>query len=360
MGNEASEKNEQHRPTERQTSYEKRAQGEVNANVSDYTEKVIATRLEKKLSGNSGVTGQLADENGKGLASAKDLLGDDAHGLSKKEKQTALLAQVEKDGYIVGRPKEQEPTIAPDYQLAQNFDLGKQIQEKMQDAERAVWPHRGHEDQHLDYQACKQAFSQAHLDKYPGVTPELIAGAMRNEQSFYKNSDAAQDKQVREKGTVLNAHGQEDDTASIGPAQMQIRKIRGLVNMETSDHQPKYSFLGDLKDDPVTKALDPKNAARLAAAYFAESAEALTKMKIPVNNETLAYTWNPDVFKANGKYECPNAVQLKAEQQLPKQMRPHRESVWNPYDDDILKTSTHVQHVKEQIRLIHDRHLMGN
>jgi hypothetical protein len=360
MGNEANEKHEQlNRPTERQTDYEKRAQGEVNANVSDYTEKVMATRLEKKLSGNSGVTGQLPDKNGKGLASAKDLLGDDAHGLSKKEKNAALLAQVEKDGYIVGKPK-LEQSATPDYQVAQNFDFGKQIQEKMQDAERTVWPHRGHEDRYLDYQACKQAFTQAYLDKFPGVTPELIAGAMRNEQSFYKNTDAAQDKQVREKGTVLNANGQEDDTASIGPAQMQIRKIRGLVNMETSDHKPKYPFLSTLKDDPVTKALEPKNAALLTAAYFAESAEALTKMKIPINNETLAYTWNPDVFKADGKYECPNAVQLKAEHQLPKQLRPHRESVWNPYNEDILKASTHVHNVNEQVRIIRERHLMGN
>lgn len=113
MGNEANDKHEQpHRPTERQTDYEKRAQGEVNANVSDYTEKVIATRLEKKLSGNSGVTGKYPDENGKGLASAKELLGDNAHGLSKKEKQAALLAQVEKDGYIVGKPQDKPILVA--------------------------------------------------------------------------------------------------------------------------------------------------------------------------------------------------------------------------------------------------------
>lgn len=113
MGNEANEKHEQQqRPTERQTDYEKRAQGEVNANVKDYTEHVTARRLEKKLSGNSGVTGQLPDKNGKGLASAKDLLGDDAHGLSKKEKQSALLAQVEKDGYIVGKAQDKPILIA--------------------------------------------------------------------------------------------------------------------------------------------------------------------------------------------------------------------------------------------------------
>jgi hypothetical protein len=125
MGNEANEKHEQqHRPTERQTDYEKRAQGEVNANVKDYTEHVTARRLEKKLSGNSGATGQLPDQNGKGLASAKDLLGDNAHGLSKKEKQTALLAQVEKDGYIVGKPQE-EPMLIADSGEKQNQNLAQ-------------------------------------------------------------------------------------------------------------------------------------------------------------------------------------------------------------------------------------------
>jgi len=113
MGNETNEKQEQiERPAERQPEYVKRAQGEVNANVSDYTEKVIATRLEKKLSGNSGVTGKYPDENGKGLASAKDLLGDNAHGFSKKEKQAALLAQIEKDGYIVGKSQDKPILVA--------------------------------------------------------------------------------------------------------------------------------------------------------------------------------------------------------------------------------------------------------
>lgn len=113
MSNDAQDKQERpERQPDRQPEHVKRAQGEINANVSDYTEHVTARRLEKKLSGNSGATGQLPDQNGKGLASAQDLLGDNAHGLSKKEKQAALLAQVEKDGYIVGKPQEKTILVA--------------------------------------------------------------------------------------------------------------------------------------------------------------------------------------------------------------------------------------------------------
>lgn len=240
-------------------------------------------------------------------------------------------------------------------------DLQKWASDRAKDIEslnpeRAVFPHRGQEDKYVDYAAAKQAFNAAHLNEYPNVSPELVGAAMRNEQHFYKKSDEDQDKQVREKGTVLKADGTEDTTASIGPAQMQIGKIRELVNaIDEKTGQPKYPFLSHLKADPIRGAEDPKNAALLTAAYLAQSAEKLKAMNIDVNNQTLAYTWNPDVFKTGGRYECPSSVQLKAEHSLPSQLRPHRESVWNPTDPQILKTSTHVHNVNEQLKLIQER-----
>lgn len=135
MSNDGQDKQERpERQPDRQPEHVKRAQGEINANVSDYTEHVTARRLEKKLSGNSGATGQLPDQNGKGIASAKDLLGDNAHGLSKKEKQAALLAQVEKDGYIVGKPKDEKQEAAKAERLEQvekNYhrDIARQIKD---------------------------------------------------------------------------------------------------------------------------------------------------------------------------------------------------------------------------------------
>ncbi len=137
------------RPESKSDRLERKAEDnerkEANNGLPEYTGKVIATRLEKKLSGHSGATGQLADKDGKGLASAKDLLGDNAHGLSKKEKQAALLAQVEKDGYIVGKAKEdqapkgsaEDTGTVTDYKPKKNneqfFSLGMNYQEGKQD-----------------------------------------------------------------------------------------------------------------------------------------------------------------------------------------------------------------------------------
>jgi len=83
---------------------------------------------------------------------------------------------------------------------------------------------------------------------------------MRNEQHYYKNTDSDQDKQVRERGTVLK-DGKEDGTASIGPAQIQISNIRHLVEMKKADGKPEYPYLQPMKEDPVRAALEPKNAA---------------------------------------------------------------------------------------------------
>lgn len=113
-----------------------------------------------------------------------------------------------------------------------------------------------------------------------------------------------------------------------------------------------------MKDTPLKSALDPKNAALLTAAYFAQSAEALEQMKIDVNDRTLAYTWNADVFENNGKYECPSTIQIRAERQLPDQIKPKRTSVWNPSNDQILDASTHLRNVTEQLKQIRDHKLI--
>ena len=137
------------RPESKSDRLERKAEDherkEANTSSAEYTGKVIATRLEKKISGHSGATGQLADKDGKGLASAKDLLGDNAHGISRKEKQAALMAQIEKDGYIVGKPKEdqapkgsaEDTGTVTEYKPQKNnehfYSLGMNYQEGKQD-----------------------------------------------------------------------------------------------------------------------------------------------------------------------------------------------------------------------------------
>ncbi|MEW6505900.1 MAG: hypothetical protein AB1457_18265, partial [Chloroflexota bacterium] len=333
MGNEANEKHEQpNRPTERQTDYEKRAQGEVNANVSDYTEKVMATRLEKKLSGNSGVTGQLPDKNGKGLASAKDLLGDDAHGLSKKEKNAALMAQIEKDGYIVGKPQDKPVLIADN---------------PVKDAYKYGWEHPGRKnpDAQVDYASASKAYEVFDLAKH-GVPKSLIGGMLRNEQYWMQG----QDKYLQDPGIQMlkEIPITEHSDFSIGPAQMRMSNIKHLV-----EKYPKQ--LANLQDDPAEvvsvggmavgtqqgrtmfeKALEPKNAALLVGAYFADKIERLESGQ-PCNpdcshatNEKLAKLWK------SGNPEKQLEALIKS---------------YNPRD------AKHFEHVKEQMKLVNEKHL---
>jgi len=441
MSNDGQDKQERpERHPERQTSYEKRAQGEVNANVSDYTDKVIATRLEKKLSGNSGVTGQLPDKNGKGLASAKDLLGDNAHGLSKKEKQAALLAQVEKDGYIVGKPKDEKQEAAKAERLEQvekNYhrDIARQIKdaikgtphldkneaqpdlmqlaekpkeikppvldkptesttrtlspedalkqrleqrEKNKDndvAERiknveAWFVHRQNPDANIDYNAAKQGYEQSGLNKYPGVSPELVGAVLRNEQWWYKLTDKNQDSQIAD-GKRLS------DQESIGPAQIQIGNIKHLIEEKDSDGKPTFPFLQHMKEHPELAAEQKDNAALLAAAMLKSIATELEAKGLPINDRTLVYRWNSDVYSYPNPlgtdprfpenksriYGSQNHVLNHAERfihlkeshsQLDKELGVRQERF--PENSEILQASEHVRHVMEQLKIVKALH----
>lgn len=443
MSNDGQDKQERpERQPDRQPEHVKRAQGEINANVSDYTEQVSARRLEKKLSGNSGATGQLPDKDGKGLASAKDLLGDNAHGLSKKEKQAALLAQVEKDGYIVGKPKDEKQEALKAERLEQvekNYhrDIARQIKdaikgtphldkneaqpelkqlaekpseikppvrnvsedkptdrtlspedalkqrleqrEKNKDndvAERIknVEPwfvHRHNPDANVDYNAAKQGYEQSGLNKYPEVSPELVSAVLRNEQWFYKPTDASQD------ATIQNGGHLSDKTNSIGPAQIQIRNIQFLIDEKNSDGKPTYSFLQNMKDDPQKAAENPANAALLASAWLKHIAGELEKQNIPVNDKTLAYRWNADVYsfpnplgtdprfpesksRIYGSEAIPaNIAESKLQvrglhNQFDKAIHVRRELY--PNTQEILDASTHVQNVMRQLQIVKALH----
>jgi hypothetical protein len=111
MSNESPEKPEHRR--EQTADSVTPARGEITNSAQDYTDQVKAERAEQKIKGQSKATGAGADAFGKGgLVSAKDLLGEDAHGITKAEKQAALLAQIEQDGYIVGNQQDKPVLIA--------------------------------------------------------------------------------------------------------------------------------------------------------------------------------------------------------------------------------------------------------
>lgn len=128
--------------------------GEINKSVQSYNDQVAASKNEQKVRGSSKATGAGADAYGKGgLASAKDLLGDLAHSTLTKEtekknmspqRQAELMEEIKRDGYIVGKPKDdQAPKGSAEdtgtvtdykprknneqfYSLGMNYDEGKQ------------------------------------------------------------------------------------------------------------------------------------------------------------------------------------------------------------------------------------------
>lgn len=151
---------------------------------------------------------------------------------------------------------------------------------------------------------------------------------------------------MREKGTVLK-DGKEDSKASIGPAQMQIRNIKHLVDLKNPDGKPEYPYLQHMKDDPLRGALDAKNAALLVAAYSKEIVKDLQAHGIQKPSvEQVIYLYNDDVNSfGTGKEKTFISVSAPgsatAEKLLHSDLR--RERI--PNDSQILEKSVHVRHV---------------
>jgi hypothetical protein len=267
-------KTEQRQP---ETGAETNARADANRGISDYTEQVKTHRAEKKISGNSGATGQLKDDSGKGLASAKDLLGDDAHGLTKNEKQAAILAQIERDGYIVGQKGENNDLLAQ----AHKDDPLTKLKNKFEH------PGRNNPDAAVDYPAAKEAYQRFDLEKY-GVDKALIPGIIRNEQYWLGPKDRVPDFFAEERPFLMPL---KDRSWSVGPAQIQVRIMEELVE-KYQDKLPEFKpskqvvrlggmELAQREADTAMLSFDNKNAALITGAYFANVIDRLEQGKPP-------------------------------------------------------------------------------
>ncbi|HEY9684942.1 MAG TPA: hypothetical protein V6C86_25420 [Oculatellaceae cyanobacterium] len=228
-------------------------------------------------------------------------------------------------------------------------ELGKHTGEIQEATSRQFHPHEGKEDQFVDYAAARDALHLAHLDKYK--LPENILGAiLRNEQHFYKLTDAMQDDEIAKTGTVRLKNGKEDSYASIGPAQMQIRHIRRLIEEKDAHGDPKYPFLQHMKDDPIRAALDKKNAALLTGAYFADEIEKRHLKPNEVTAESLAYMYNPDVHSFGNPKQyvaCEDKLSLNIQKILHKDLKDEQFP-----SSEVIKHSIHVQHVMSNLARI--------
>lgn len=192
----------------------------------------------------------------------------------------------------------------------------------------------------LNVSACDAASKAFVLDRL-GIEKNLVAGLVWNEQLHKKPTDLAQDSAIWA-GVKL------DGGTSIGPAQMQIRNIEFLAE--------KYPGLKEL-GDPLKAALDPAKAPFFVAAYLANEVESISAYNkehstyagfVPVvtSTETLAYRYNPDVYRDQGEFRSLEpwekiAVKLDALKGVTKQEWPVA---------GVPEHSHHVRKVREAMK----------
>lgn len=320
---------------------------EANEGIKDWTEHVKRTRAEKKASGRSGITGMGADSAGKGgFASAASLISE-IQKIDKQptqEKSIAVAQAVGDAGPLNSQPQVMtdatnavpaetrsvelgDHQYKPDEVTAQ--DWGALIKKGIERAGQAAqnpelregedppeggnpgFPHRGREDEFIDYAAClkaNKAFPELakHVGDGPGkIDADLIAATMRNEQFHYVNvKDTGPDHYVRAHG---NWPFNRDE--SIGPAQIQVRNIEHLAE--------KFPKTLGTKADAVKSAATVEYAPYFVAAYFADVIQGIESKHKPeyitnatwksVNdhwqkgerNEALIIAYNPDPKQIN-------------------------------------------------------------
>lgn len=189
-------------------------------------------------------------------------------------------------------------------QAAQNPELHEG--EEPPEGGDKIHPHRGREDESVDFNACANANKafpglKKHIGNDPGkIDSDLIAATIRNEQFYYTNiKDTGPDHYIRAHGNWPFA-----ESESIGPAQMQVRNIKHLARCYPEQ-------LGDVTD-AVRNAEDLHRAPFFVGAYFEDVINGIeTKQKphyisentwININkrwrsgerNEALIIAYNPD------------------------------------------------------------------
>jgi hypothetical protein len=194
-------------------------------------------------------------------------------------------------------------------QSAANPELLKT--EKPPDGGDWRYPHRGREDEFVDYDSCakaNKAFPEMakYLGDAPGrIDPNLIAATIRNEQFYYVNlKDPGPDHYVKTHGNW--PFGQDK---SIGPAQMQVENIRKLAK--------KFPGVLGPESEALSNAIKLERAPYFVGAYFADVINGIEYHQKPdyitastwksVNehwqkgekNEALIFAYNPDLNQVN-------------------------------------------------------------
>lgn len=200
----------------------------------------------------------------------------------------------------------------------------------------------------LDLRAADRAYDAFNLESL-NLPRSLIPGIILNEIKHYK--PLADDKQAFAVEYGLKLQPRE----SLGPAQLQVRNIMGLIEARNEKTgECLYPQLQSFKDAPLKAALEPENAPYFVAAYIVNEAGKIDRYNkihravvVPINADTLAYRYNPDVFiDDQGIKRCLEPAE-KISQKLTG--RPNfQECPWPMRG--IVEKSNHVRNVKASIK----------
>ncbi|HMY52690.1 MAG TPA: hypothetical protein PL112_18080 [Candidatus Obscuribacter sp.] len=345
------------RSFERQSEHVRQAQGEAISATENYTDQVKAQNQEQKVTGKSKATGAGADASGKGgLASAKDLLGDFAHATLTKdakktltpERKAELMAEIERDGYIVGKPQD-KPVL-----VAQGFNIPNPVDTYKREFEHK---YRGRELETINRDIPAKAWDEAYK-AFPELKQlgqkdsiRLMKAIIANELDHYGPEDVTQDE-VAKTGHGGGIVG----TQSIGFAQIRPDGVRNMSRAfshelaegkRTSNPLQRFE---KMNNDQLTKELtNPSNAPLFVAAHLARDLQILNRHKneLSVSPEGLGYWYNAD--RAYAKTDTKHEHLL---------VRKKADSAGVPNvpalpTEEVLKQSEHAANIRKWLGKIH-------
>lgn len=183
--------------------------------------------------------------------------------------------------------------------------------------------HIGETMKTIPNQTWSDAYSKFPQFKEAGLTEkqatELMQAIARNELFFYDLGDALDDKSVRETGKPMQYPFKDRPigAATLGMSQVSIDGVKKFEG-EFPSQMSQYS------DREAEALLNPHEAPTMIAAVLAHNIQDY-KVHYPINERTLAYSFNPDVPDGKSK---------------------------KPPTDETLKESEHYANVMRQLAII--------
>ncbi len=227
--------------------------------------------------------------------------------------------------------------------------------------DRAVFPYRGFEDQHLAEctKANPEAWNQA-FDSYPNLRqflsdqdgPKLMQALVRNELHHYDPGDIAGDKQARS--------GKGNDAETLGYAQITPIGLRAFEQrypqlkefLESKGYSGPGHEAKALEDPSCVPMIVGAKLQSIADHYQSSRDKITGAASVSVNARTLAYGYNADVYynpksSANPDFHAnifPKAKEIE-------HLRGY-DKAFPTSDERVLSKSAHVQNVESQLKLL--------